>query len=93
MHKHIFLSILIMATHILGHVVPRSGDNMNGDYLISNPNLESANTFSTRFSDRRLALFATRNLPPLKWQISLVLPCALFATSLPTTLATLRVAD
>ena len=52
MHKHIFLSILIMATHILGHVVPRSGDNMNGDYLISNPNLQSVNTFSTRFSDR-----------------------------------------
>ena len=29
---------------------------------------------------KRLALFATRNLPPLEWQISLVLPCTLFAT-------------
>ena len=28
----------------------------------------------------RKALFATRKLPPLEWQISLVLPCTLFAT-------------
>ena len=55
MHRHILLPAfgsIIWANHILGHVVPSSGENMNGAYLISNPNLQSANTFSTRFSDR-----------------------------------------
>ena len=55
MHTHILLPVLgsiIWAGQIFGHVVPRSVENMNGDYLISNPNLQSDNTFSTRFSDR-----------------------------------------
>ena len=55
MHTHILLPVLgsiIWASQIFGHVIPRSVENMNGDYLISNPNLQSTNTFSTRFSDR-----------------------------------------
>ena len=55
MHRYILLPVLgsiFWPGPILGHVVPRSGENMNGDYLISNPNLQSANSFSTRFSDR-----------------------------------------
>ena len=55
MHTHILLLVLgliIWASQIFGHAVPRRVENMNGDYLISNPNLQSINTFSTRFSDR-----------------------------------------
>ena len=51
MLRHILLTI-IRASLILGHVVPRSVENMNGEYLIANPNQQSAKTFSTRYSDR-----------------------------------------
>ena len=49
----------------LGHAVPRNVENMNGLYLISNPNHATQNSYSTLYSDRPNVEYFDAYSPPI----------------------------
>ena len=54
MNEHILLIGIccLMWPVALGHAVPKTSENMNGLYLISNPNHATENSYSTLYSER-----------------------------------------
>ena len=64
MRQYLFLIVLGYGT--LGGRVPKSKlENMNGEYLISNPNHASGHTYSTLYSDRPNVEYFDAYSPPI----------------------------
>ena len=64
MRQYLFLIVLGYGT--LGARVPKNKlENMNGEYLISNPNHASGNTYSTLYSDRPNVEYFDAYSPPI----------------------------
>ena len=55
----------LMWPSALGHAVPRKAENMNGHYLISNPNHATENSHSTLYSDRPNVEYFDAYSPPI----------------------------
>ena len=67
MLEHILLLGIgcLMLPCAMGHAVPRNLENMNGLYLISNPNHATENSYSTLYSDRPNVEYFDAYSPPI----------------------------
>ena len=71
MQEHILLLGIgcLLWPSALGHVVPKNIENMNGDYLISNPNHATENSYSTLYSDRPNVEYFDAYSPPISTRL------------------------